>query len=103
MRELPIAYSTAEVRARHKEALVAYFNRHENRLDEDSLRRLSVNPLRILDSKNKDMSDLIKEAPTLMDFFDEASQQHFEQLCALLDQCGFQVGSKRVGFASDFA
>jgi histidyl-tRNA synthetase len=79
---------TAVVRRQHKEALVAYFTKHQDRLDEDSLKRLTSNPLRILDSKNPVLSDLIQAAPTLMDYFDEESRQHFEQLCQLLDELG---------------
>lgn len=80
---------TAAVRAKHKEALVAYLTQHKDALDEDSLKRLAANnPLRILDSKNEGMADLIKAAPSLMDYFDEVSQQHFDGLCQLLDELG---------------
>ena len=56
---------TLESRAGYKQALVEYFSAHRTRLDEDSLRRLERNPLRILDSKNPDLRELIAEAPLL--------------------------------------
>lgn len=69
---------TVEARAAYRERLVAFFEQHRERLDEDSRRRLGTNPLRILDSKNPDMQDLIEGAPSLMDYLDEASRTHFE-------------------------
>jgi histidyl-tRNA synthetase len=69
-------------------ALVAYLEQHRESLDEDSLRRLESNPLRILDSKNPDMQALIEAAPRLSDYLDEESKQHFTRLCALLDAAG---------------
>jgi histidyl-tRNA synthetase len=79
---------TLAARAVYREALVKYLREHESGLDEDSRRRLDSNPLRILDSKNPDMQVLIEGAPKLPDFLDEASRQHFSQLCALLDAAG---------------
>ncbi|MFI3256582.1 MAG: histidine--tRNA ligase [Psittacicella sp.] len=74
-----------EERANHKKALVSYFNEHFNELDEDSKKRLSMNPLRILDSKNQDMTDLLKNAPKILDYLEPASKERFEKLCLLLD------------------
>ena len=68
---------TPAVRQAHREALVTYLQAHAEQLDEDSQRRLHKNPLRILDSKNPAMQALIAGAPQLMDYLDEASQQHF--------------------------
>ncbi len=79
---------TAETRARYREALVAYLGQHRESLDEDSLRRLDSNPLRILDSKNPDMQALITAAPQMADYLDEESKAHFARLCALLDAAG---------------
>lgn len=76
---------SAEARVVYREKLVAYMEEHREQLDEDSLRRLHSNPLRILDSKNPDMQQLIAEAPNLLDHLDDESQQDFTQLCALLD------------------
>ena len=79
---------TPVARAAYREQLVTYFQRHESALDEDSRRRLSGNPLRILDSKNVAMRELIAGAPVLGDWLDEESQAHFAQLRASLDDCG---------------
>ncbi|NOX08387.1 MAG: histidine--tRNA ligase [Gammaproteobacteria bacterium] len=79
---------TSEARARYKEVLVDYLNQHQDILDEDSHRRLSTNPLRILDSKNPAMQSLIEDAPRLADYLDDESREHFRQLCELLDASG---------------
>ena len=79
---------STDSRALYREKLVAYFKQHLDQLDEDSLRRLESNPLRILDSKNSDMAALIAAAPVLEDSLDEADRAHFEQLKASLDQMG---------------
>src|SRR5699024_9478577 len=50
-------------RAAHREALIAYLERHQNQLDEDANRRLYSNPLRVLDTKNPDLQDLVNNAP----------------------------------------
>ena len=78
----------AESRASYRDALVEYFNGVKSRLDEDSIRRLDKNPLRILDSKNPDMQDVVAGAPVMLDHLDEASAEHFEGLKALLDAAG---------------
>ncbi|WP_242604450.1 histidine--tRNA ligase [Legionella gresilensis] len=75
-------------RQSYKEQLVSFFNKHYNKLDEDSQRRLTKNPLRILDSKNPDMQALLSEAPKLIDSLGEDSKQHFFSLCAGLDKMG---------------
>ncbi len=77
-----------EARARYRDTLVEYFSSVKNQLDQDSIRRLEQNPLRILDSKNPDMQALIEAAPVMLDFLDEASAQHFDELKALLDGAG---------------
>lgn len=77
-----------ESRAAHRAALVDYFNAHKGELDEDSLRRLERNPLRILDSKNPDMQALIEAAPKLTEYLDAASRAHFDGLTRLLDDAG---------------
>ncbi|MDI5984736.1 histidine--tRNA ligase [Halomonas sp. M4R5S39] len=79
---------SSAARAAYRELLVAYFERHHALLDEDSRRRLTSNPLRILDSKNPDMAEMLAGAPKLMDHLDDASREHFEQLTALLDAAG---------------
>ncbi len=79
---------SAEARKRYREVLVEYFDANRDQLDDDSLRRLDSNPLRILDSKNKDMKTLIKQAPSLLDYLDSESTEHFEQLKSYLDTAG---------------
>jgi histidyl-tRNA synthetase len=74
-----------ESRAHYKVKLVEYFQLHYKELDIDSQRRLKTNPLRILDSKNPSMKAMIQKAPQLMDYLDEDSQTHFEQLCQKLN------------------
>ena len=79
---------TAEERATYRKALVEYLDAYKDDLDEDSQRRLSTNPLRILDSKNPDTQLLLKDAPVLNDFLGAQSKQHFEQICAVLNNAG---------------
>ena len=79
-----------EARAAYRELLVEYFKQHEDKLDEDSKRRLSSNPLRILDSKNPDMRKVIEAAPKLSEHLDSESAEHFEQLRTILDENGIQ-------------
>ena len=76
---------TSETRLKYKELLVSYLRDHLNELDEDSLRRLDTNPLRILDSKNTDMQNLIEAAPKLKDNLDQQSSEHFAELLEILD------------------
>ena len=79
---------TPEERATYREELVAYLESRREALDEDSLRRLHTNPLRVLDSKNPDLAELIAGAPALMDHLGEESRAHFDMLCAGLDAAG---------------
>jgi histidyl-tRNA synthetase len=74
----------ADERAEHRAALLIYFDKNKAQLDEDSQRRLLTNPLRILDSKNLAMQELIEGAPKLLDFLGEESLKHFEGVQALL-------------------
>jgi len=78
----------AESRAKYKDALVAYLEIHRDKLDADSQRRLTTNPLRILDSKESTTQALLDNAPVLLDYLDDASLLHFEQLKSLLDAGG---------------
>jgi histidyl-tRNA synthetase len=88
----------AESRQAYKQALVAYLETRRAQLDEDSLRRLGTNPLRILDSKDPNTQALLNDAPVLLDYLDEESRQHFDQLKALLDARGltYQVNPRLV-------
>ncbi|WP_193392343.1 histidine--tRNA ligase [Legionella rubrilucens] len=75
-------------RQHYKEKLVQFFKANLSVLDEDSLRRLEKNPLRILDSKNPDIQGLVSQAPRLMDSLSDESRRHFDDLCAGLEQLG---------------
>ncbi len=77
-----------QARQNYKDALVAYLKQHESQLDEDSLRRLESNPLRVLDSKNPQVQALVTDAPSLLDYLDDDSKAHFALLCELLDNAG---------------
>ena len=79
---------SSTARARYREQLVSYFSKHQEKLDEDSLRRLHTNPLRILDSKNPALQSLIEGAPSFSDYLDDDSQKHFAGLRSLLDAAG---------------
>ena len=81
---------SAEARAAYKEVLVAFLQQHHDSLDEDSQRRLLSNPLRVLDSKNSAVQEIVKDAPKLIDHLDEESKQHFSLLCERLDDLGIQ-------------
>jgi len=74
----------AEERNRHREDLIAYFEKHSDVLDADAKRRLYSNPLRILDTKNPAMQEMVNEAPKLLDYLDQESVQHFEKLQKIL-------------------
>ena len=77
-----------EARARYRDALVAFLEQHKEVLDEDCKRRMYSNPMRVLDSKNPDIQQLLNDAPQLGDYLDDESREHFNGLCALLDDAG---------------
>jgi histidyl-tRNA synthetase len=79
---------TPESRRLYRARLVEYLEAHASQLDADSRRRLVGNPLRVLDSKNPDMQELISRAPRLTEHLDAESLAHFEQLCAMLRAVG---------------
>jgi len=76
---------SSESRASYREVLVDYLRSNSDVLDEDSLKRLDTNPLRVLDSKNKKTQALIKNAPNMHDYLDDDSKRHFEKLKQYLD------------------
>ena len=82
----------AASRARYRTRLIGYLEAHSTQLDEDARRRLYSNPLRVLDSKNPAMRDIIAAAPKLADDLDDDSRRHFEELRGLLKNAG-------IGFA----
>ncbi len=79
---------TTQSRQAYRDILRDYFKAHQDQLDEDSLRRLEINPLRILDTKNPAMATLVANAPLLTDYLDEESALHFKTLCHHLDLVG---------------
>nr|WP_279577280.1 histidine--tRNA ligase [Pseudomonas sp. LA21] len=89
---------SSEARARYRDALVAYLQDRFDQLDEDSQRRMTTNPLRILDSKVESTQALLVGAPTLHDYLDEESLAHFEGLKARLDAVGlrYEINQKLV-------
>jgi histidyl-tRNA synthetase len=89
---------TAQSRRAYRGALTDYFRAHEHALDADSRRRLGANPLRILDSKNPDMRELVAAAPLLTEHLDDDSRAHFDALCEALASMGirFEVNPRLV-------
>jgi len=79
---------TPESRRVYRTRLIEYLSAHESQLDDDSRRRLVGNPLRVLDSKNPDMQELIRGAPQLTEYLDTESRAHFETLCDILRAVG---------------
>jgi histidyl-tRNA synthetase len=78
----------AEARARYREALVQYLTPRAGELSPDSQRRLSINPLRIVDSKDPRDCAVARDAPTILDHLDAGDREHFERLCSFLDALG---------------
>ncbi len=89
---------TIAERALYRESLVTYFQGHLDQLDEDSLRRLNTNPLRILDTKNPAMKAVVANAPELMDYLGDDSRDHFNTFTAMLDDLGiaYELNSRLV-------
>ena len=79
-----------EARANYRSALVAFLENHQDLMNEEEKERLVKNPLRILDTKNQALQDVLDDAPKLLDYLDDESRQHFAQLCGLLDAVGIQ-------------
>jgi histidyl-tRNA synthetase len=89
---------SAEARARHRTRLIHHLEQHLDLLDEDAKRRLHSNPLRILDSKNPAMREIVESAPKLFDDLDEESLKHFEGVQAILREAGidYQINPRLV-------
>lgn len=77
-----------EERAAHRQALIAYLERHVDILDEDGKRRMYSNPLRVLDTKNPALQQMADEAPKLSDYLGEASRAHYEGWKAMIRELG---------------
>ncbi|MCL1825117.1 MAG: histidine--tRNA ligase [Betaproteobacteria bacterium] len=89
---------SVEERADHRTALIAYLESRRDKLDEDAQRRLHSNPLRILDTKNPAMQEIVEAAPKLFDHLGEESRAHFETVQALLTDAGiaFRINHRLV-------
>lgn len=89
---------STDSRAAYRTALIAFLEQHKDKLDEDCLRRMYSNPLRVLDSKNPEVQQLLNDAPQLFDYLDDESRTHFAGLCHLLDNEGvaYQVNQRLV-------
>ena len=79
-----------EARANYRSALVAFLENHQDLMSEEEKERLVKNPLRILDTKNQALQDVLDGAPKLLDYLDDESREHFAQLCGLLNAVGIQ-------------
>jgi histidyl-tRNA synthetase len=80
----------ANERATHRAALITHLERYRDVLDEDGQRRLYLNPLRVLDTKNPAMQEMADKAPRLFDFLGAASRAHFDHLCQYLTDAGIE-------------
>jgi histidyl-tRNA synthetase len=76
---------SSQARKKYREKLITYFQQHEDKLDKEASQRLQTNPMRILDSKNPDMQEVIQNAPSLLEHLDTESAEHFLQLQKILD------------------
>jgi histidyl-tRNA synthetase len=75
-------------RRNYRKVLTEYFSAQKNMFDNDSLQRLETNPLRILDSKDPNLQKLVKSAPDIRDYLDKESEDHFAELCSILNNTG---------------
>ncbi|MBT8113242.1 MAG: histidine--tRNA ligase, partial [Gammaproteobacteria bacterium] len=81
---------SSQARNKYREKLIAYLQQYEDRLDKEAKQRLHTNPLRVLDSKNPEMQEIIHNAPSLLEHLDAESVEHFLQLQKLLDAANIQ-------------
>lgn len=81
---------SADARNNYRDALISFLSQHQDQLDEDCKRRMYTNPLRVLDSKNPHIQQLLNQAPGLADYLDCESKQHFNDLCRYLDAAGIR-------------
>ncbi len=79
-----------EARQAYREALIEFLTARADQLDEDSRRRMTTNPLRVLDSKNPEVQAALEGAPSLLDHLDAESKEHFSQLCERLRSAGIE-------------
>lgn len=79
---------STESRKEYREALISFLEPHFDELSADSQTRLYKNPLRVLDSKDKKDKEIVKDAPSILEYLDEKSQKHFEKVQSMLDALG---------------
>ena len=87
-----------EARANYRSALVSFLENHQDLMSDEEKDRLVKNPLRILDTKNEALQEVLNGAPKLLDYLDDDSREHFSQLCGLLDAMGvkYEINPKLV-------
>ena len=87
-----------EARANYRSALVAFLENYQDLMSDEEKERLVKNPLRILDTKNEVLQEVLNGAPKLLDYLDDESHEHFNQLCSLLDAMGvkYEINPKLV-------
>jgi len=87
-----------EARANYRSALVAFLENHQDLMSDEEKERLVKNPLRILDTKNEALQEVLNGAPKLLDYLDDESREHFNQLCSLLGAMGvkYEINPKLV-------
>lgn len=89
---------STEDRINYRQALIAYLEPHFDELSEDSQERLHKNPLRVLDSKDKNDQEIVKDAPNILEFLGEDSKAHFEAVKTMLDalEIPYEIDSNMV-------
>lgn len=87
-----------EARSNYRSALVSFLENHQDLMSDEEKDRLVKNPLRILDTKNEALQEVLNGAPKLLDYLDDESREHFSQLCGLLDAMGvkYEINPKLV-------
>ena len=87
-----------EARSNYRSALVSFLENHQDLMSDEEKDRLVKNPLRILDTKNEALQEVLNGAPKLLDYLDDESREHFAQLCSLLDAMGvkYEINPKLV-------
>lgn len=87
-----------EARSNYRSALVSFLENHQDLMSNEEKERLVKNPLRILDTKNEALQEVLNGAPKLLDYLDDESREHFAQLCSLLDAMGmkYEINPKLV-------
>lgn len=86
---------TADCRAAYRQVLIEFFENNRQQLDQDAQKRLYSNPLRILDSKNPQVQELIKDAPQIQNYLNDEAKRHFAGLCEILEQCHIDYSVNR--------